>query len=72
MIKRFRIVPFVIGLILGYGLLHYYVVDKPVVYEYPHPSTKKIYKHRNGSCYSYSATEVDCDANEGRLKAYPG
>jgi len=71
MIKRFRIIPFVVGIIVGYVLLHYYTAEKPVVYEYPHPSTKKTYKDRNGQCYSYSATEVDCDANEANLKPYP-
>jgi hypothetical protein len=73
MFKRFRIVPFVIGLAIGYAILVLYKPERAVVHEYPHPDTVKdtVYKDRKGRCYSYTATEVDCDANEGTLKQYP-
>ena len=73
MINRFRIVPFLIGVAVGYVILTYYTADKPIVYEYPHPDTvdNSVYKDRKGECYSYTATEVDCDANEATIKPYP-
>jgi hypothetical protein len=44
-----------------------------VVYKYPNPesSDKIIYKDKNGICYAYSPTKVDCDKNEDKLKNFP-
>jgi len=50
-----------------------YKPQKQVIHQYPHPndSQGKVYKDPNGTCYSYSVHEVDCDANEATLKEYP-
>jgi hypothetical protein len=73
MFKNFRILPFIIGLILGAGIFFFYTPSTPVVYQYPHPETGKdrVYKDKNGVCYSYTSEEVDCDKNEESLKDYP-
>lgn len=73
MLKHFRIVPFIIGLAAGYGLLVFYRTEPRVVYEYPHPQNvdTRTYKDKNGVCYSYTAKEVNCDQNEATIKPYP-
>jgi hypothetical protein len=73
MLKHFRIVPFIIGLAAGYGLLVFYRTEPRIVYEYPHPRNvdTRTYKDKNGVCYSYTAKEVNCDQNEATIKPYP-
>ena len=73
MLKHFRIIPFLIGVAIGIFILFFYVTPPPTVYMYPHPDTvkDKVYKDRDGICYSYKSSEVDCDKNENTLKQYP-
>jgi len=73
MLKHFRILPFIVGLAAGYGMLLYYKTEARVIYEYPHPSNvdSRTYKDKNGICYSYTAKSVGCDQNEGTIKPYP-
>ncbi len=73
MLSHFRLVPFLLG--IGAALLVFWVYkpEKQVIRQYPHPQDAKdrIFKDPNGTCYRYTAHEVDCDANEGTLKDYP-
>ena len=73
MLKHFRLVPFVVGAVIGVCILFFYKTPPPVIYQYPHPDTVKerVYKDNNGSCYSYTSLNVDCDKNENTLKQYP-
>lgn len=73
MLKHIQIIPLVIGLIIGIIAI---VVAKPqmnITYKYPTPETadKIVYKDKNGICYKYKSTQVDCDKNESRLKEFP-
>jgi len=47
--------------------------EQSVVLKYPTPenSGKIVYKDKNGVCYKYTSTEVDCDKNEAKLKDFP-
>jgi len=70
----FYILPFSIGLTLG--ILYIAFGGRgahEVIYKYPHPTTVDalVYKDPNGACYRYRVQEVNCDANEGKLKEYP-
>ena len=73
MLKHFRILPFIVGLAAGYGLLAFYKTEPRTIYEYPHPSNvdSRTYKDKNGACYSYTSKEVGCDQHEGTVKPYP-
>jgi hypothetical protein len=74
MLKNFRLLPFVVGLVLGYiFLFKIFKPEKQFRYQFPHPSTVDAitYKDTNGVCYKYEAKEVNCDAHEGTLKEYP-
>ena len=73
MLHHFRCIPFILGILVGGLLLIYYRAPATIVYEYPHPQnmTHRVYRDNNNVCYSYSAKEVDCDANESTLRQYP-
>lgn len=73
MLSHFRLIPFLIGLAIGYVVMLIYKPEKEVVRQYPHPekAKDKIFKDLNGMCYTYTSHEVDCDANESTLKDYP-
>ena len=73
MYKHFRLLPFGVGLAIGFIILKYYKTPTQTVLEYPHPDNVKdrIYRDKNGICYSYTANKVDCDKNEGTLRGYP-
>ena len=73
MIKHLRILPFVAGLVIGIVGLYFVDPDKEVTYKYPLPNDreKTVYKDKNGVCYQYDSTEVDCDKNEAKLKPFP-
>jgi len=73
MISHIRIVPLLAGLVLGVIAILCVKPEETVVYKYPHPdiADKTIYKDKNGVCYRYKATKVDCDKNQDKLKDFP-
>ena len=73
MFKHFEMVPFLVGLGFGLILLIFWKQKPDIIKAYPHPSNveKNVYRDPNGVCYKYQSKEVDCDKNEGTLKAYP-
>ena len=59
----------------AFGIFLVYVL-KPaplIIYKFPNLENagKLIYKDRNGTCFVYETNEVDCNANESRIKAFP-
>jgi hypothetical protein len=70
----FKMIPFIIGVVAG---VVYIMLggrgSHHVIYKYPHPTTVDalIYKDPNGACYRYKVEQVNCDANEKKLKEYP-
>lgn len=73
MIKHIRLIPLIIGIIFGIIGIYFVKPEQNIIYKYPTPENagKLTYKDKNGLCYKYSAKEVNCDANESRLKDYP-
>ena len=73
MFGHFRLLPFLLGLAIGYLVLLVYKPEKQTIRQYPHPKDvdDKIFRDPNGTCYRYTSHEVDCDANESTLKDYP-
>ena len=73
MLKHIRIIPLILGIIVGVVGILFIKPEKSVVYKYPTQENagKVIYKDKNGVCYKYSATTVECDKNESRLKDFP-
>jgi hypothetical protein len=73
MFKHFKLIPFIGGIGIGILLFFFYKTPPQIVYKYPHPDTVKdrVYRDKDGICYSYTSLEVDCDKNEETLKEYP-
>ena len=73
MLHHFRLIPFAVGLAVGFLVVFYYKPPPTIVHEYPHPQNVKdrVYKDNNGVCYRYDSKAVDCDKNEDTLKLYP-
>ena len=73
MYKHFRLIPFLVGLVVGFLVLKFYKTPPQTIVDYPHPDNVKdrVYRDKNGICYSYTAKEVNCDANESTLRSYP-
>lgn len=44
-----------------------------VVVKYPNLENagEVVYRDRNGTCFMYDVKEVNCDAEEDRIKPYP-
>lgn len=61
------------GMLIGIIGVYFINPAKNVIYKYPTPdnSSKTVYKDKNGICYKYESTAVDCDKNEDKLKDFP-
>ena len=73
MLKHIQFIPLVIGLLVGVVAVIFIKPQQNIIYKYPIPDTadKIVYKDKNGVCYKYKATKVECDKNESRLKDFP-
>jgi hypothetical protein len=73
LLKEVKWVPFGLGLLIGVIALHFVKTEPVKIMQYPHPDTVKqrVYRDKNGTCYKYTAMEVNCDENEKTLKPYP-
>jgi len=73
MLKHIRLVPLIVGIVIGIIGIYFVKPEHSIIYKYPTPENagKLTYKDKNGLCYKYTSKEVNCDANESRLKDYP-
>ena len=73
MFKHIMLVPFIIGIIIGIVGIIFIKPEEKIIRKYPNPEDKNptIYKDKNGICYTYTASEANCDKNEGKLKNFP-
>ena len=73
MLKHIRLIPLILGIVVGIISIFFIKPQQNIVYKYPTPESagKIIYKDNNNVCYKYIAKEVDCDKNESRLKDFP-
>lgn len=73
MLNHIKVVPLIIGIVIGVIGILFIRPEQNISYKYPLPpqSEKTIYKDKNGVCYRYMSKEVNCDKNEDRLKPFP-
>jgi hypothetical protein len=73
MLNHIKLLPLIVGIIIGVIGIFFIQPQKNIVYKYPTPESadKLIYKDKNGVCYKYNTKSVDCDKNESRLKDFP-
>jgi hypothetical protein len=64
---------FLLGIVVGVISVYYVTPAMSTVIKYPTPQEvdKLIYKDKNGVCYQYTTKDVNCDANETRLRSFP-
>jgi hypothetical protein len=64
---------FLVGIAIGIVAQFVIVPEKKVVVKYPDPSKADamIFRDSNGTCFKFTAPEVDCNANEGNLNDFP-
>ena len=73
MIKHVKLIPLLVGGVIGIIAIMFIKPEQSVIFKYPTPENcgKVVYKDKNGVCYKYSTKEVDCDKNESKLKDFP-
>jgi hypothetical protein len=73
MLKHIKLFPLLSGIIIGLLGIYFIKPIQNIIYKYPTPenSGKLIYKDKNGVCYKYDSSVVDCDKNEDKLKDFP-
>lgn len=73
MLKHIRLMPLILGIVIGIVAVLFIKPEKNIVYKYPTPETagKIVYKDKNGVCYKYTSKQVDCDKNVSRIKDFP-
>jgi hypothetical protein len=73
MISHIKLYYVLVGIIVGIVGILFIKPTQKLIYKYPTPENagKITYKDKNGLCYKYASKEVNCDANEARLKDYP-
>jgi hypothetical protein len=73
MFKHIQLFPLLFGIIVGIFAILYIKPELNIIYKYPNPEGEEqhTYKDKNGLCYSYSSSVVDCDKNESRIKPFP-
>jgi len=73
MMKHIRVLPFILGIVVGIIGILFIKPEKTVIHKYPTPENagKLTYKDKNDICYKYSSSLVECDKNESRLKDFP-
>ena len=73
MLKHFKLIPFVSGLIIGAIIFFGFKPDtKDRVVKWPNPENagKVVYRDRNGLCYKFESQIVDCSKVKEKLQTY--
>jgi hypothetical protein len=62
-----------LGIAIGIIAQFVIVPEKKVIVKYPEPSKADgmVFRDSNGTCFKFSATEVECKTNEGNLNDFP-
>jgi hypothetical protein len=65
--------PMLISFAVGVFVVYVLKPAPLVIMKYPNLENagKLIYRDRNGTCFVYETKEVDCNANESRIKPFP-
>ena len=69
---KFNILAFIIGFIIG--MCYIYQKQPPltekIIYPTPYNAGKVTYTNKNGDCFQYTATPVDCPEDETLIKQH--
>jgi hypothetical protein len=72
-LNKLKLLPFLIGLVVGFFFVYVLKPTAVVVIKYPNLDNvgKIVYRDRNGTCFQYGMETVDCDKSEEKIKSYP-
>jgi hypothetical protein len=73
MLKHFKLIPFVSGLVIGAIIFFGFKPDtRDRVVKWPNTENagKVVYRDRNGLCYKFESQIVDCTKVKEKLQAY--
>jgi len=73
LLKNIKFFPLLMSFAFGIFIVYILKPTPIIIIKYPNIENagKLIYKDRNGTCFVYETKEVDCNANEGRIRAFP-
>ena len=73
LLKNIKFFPLLMSFALGIFIVYILKPSPIIIVKYPNTENagKLIYKDRNGTCFVYETKEVDCNANEERIRAFP-
>jgi len=73
LLKNIKFFPLLMSFAFGIFIVYILKPTPIIIVKYPNIENagKLIYKDRNGTCFVYETKEVDCNANEGRIRAFP-
>ncbi len=71
--NHIKIMYLLLGIAIGIIAQLVVVPEKKVVVKYPEPSKADamIFRDSNGTCFKFTAPEVDCKVSEGDLNDFP-
>ena len=72
-LARFIVWRFLLGsFLIGILIVLLSTPEKMVIYRFPAPGTEDVYTSKDGRCYRYSTTPVDCsDYSPTQIKQQP-
>jgi hypothetical protein len=74
MFKHFKVLPFILGLVIGavifLGFKPESAMDKVVKWPHPKNAGNVVYRDRNGLCYTFEAQIADCAKVKEKLVNY--
>lgn len=73
LLKNIKFFPLLMSFAFGIFIIYILKPSPIIIIKYPNIENagKVIYKDRNGTCFVYETNEVDCNANEERIRAFP-
>jgi hypothetical protein len=73
LLDNIQFFPMLISFAIGVFIVYILKPSPLIILKYPNLENagKLIYRDRNGTCFVYETNEVDCNANEKRIKPFP-
>lgn len=68
---KFNSIYFIISFCVGLFFVYILTPYPEIIYTFPTPDNQDtIYNNKNGTCYKYKASEVECDKNSKNTPIY--
>jgi hypothetical protein len=73
LLEKIQFFPMLLSFAIGIFFVYILKPAPMIILKYPNLENagKLIYRDRNGTCFVYESKEVDCNANEAKIKPFP-